>query len=336
MPNTFLELGISEDRVQHLHGMGFISPTPIQAQAIPYLMTGRDVLGLAQTGTGKTAAFSLPLLELIDTTVPTLQAMILTPTRELALQVTQAVRSFNLRPGAKITCVYGGQSIDRQIKQIQQGTHIVVGTPGRVLDLMERGVLDLKDIHYFVLDEADEMLNMGFIQDVEKILNATPKDKQSAFFSATMPSAVQKLVRQHLKDPVKVQIKSDESTKKQIDQQVYFVPPHLTKEEALLPILELEAPESAIIFVRTKETASRLNNLLQEAGHSVDEYHGNLSQVQRESLLRRFRSQQVKWIVATDIAARGLDIDGLTHVFNLDLPDDLDRYVHRIGRTGIL
>jgi len=334
MPNTFLELGISEDRVQHLHGMGFISPTPIQAQAIPYLMTGRDVLGLAQTGTGKTAAFSLPLLELIDTTVPTLQAMILTPTRELALQVTQAVRSFNLRPGAKITCVYGGQSIDRQIKQIQQGTHIVVGTPGRVLDLMERGVLDLKDIHYFVLDEADEMLNMGFIQDVEKILNATPKDKQSAFFSATMPSAVQKLVRQHLKDPVKVQIKSDESTKKQIDQQVYFVPPHLTKEEALLPILELEAPESAIIFVRTKETASRLNNLLQEAGHSVDEYHGNLSQVQRESLLRRFRSQQVKWIVATDIAARGLDIDGLTHVFNLDLPDDLDRYVHRIGRTG--
>ncbi len=332
---TFLDLGISAERVALLQHLGFVSPTPIQAQAIPHLLMGRDVLGLAQTGTGKTAAFSLPMLELIDTKNPHLQGMILTPTRELALQVMQAVKSFNLKPGgARIACVYGGQSIDRQIKQLEQGVQVVVGTPGRVIDLMERGVLDLQHLRYFVLDEADEMLNMGFIEDVERILSATPPAKQSAFFSATMPLAVQKLVQRYLQNPVTVQIKSDTVTKKQIEQQAYFVPSHLSKEEALLPILELEAPESAIIFVRTKEAASRLNTLLQEAGHSVDEYHGNLSQAQREMLIRRFRTQQVRWIVATDIAARGLDIDGLTHVFNVDLPDDPDRYIHRIGRTG--
>jgi len=334
MPSTFLSLGISAPRVALLEQLGFTEPTAIQAQAIPHLLAGADVLGQAQTGTGKTAAFSLPILEKIDLTQNHLQALILAPTRELALQVGQAMRDFNLRPGAKIATVYGGASIERQIASLHRGVHIIVGTPGRVIDLMERGVLVLDQLNFFVLDEADEMLNMGFIQDVERILASTPADRQSAFFSATMPPAIRRLVKNYLRSPVTVKVETAVSTPTRIDQQVYMVPSHLTKEEALLPILELESPQSAIIFVRTKDTAANLTELLQKAGYSADEYHGNLSQAQRESLLRRFRNQQVKWVIATDIAARGLDIDGLTHVFNLDLPDDLERYVHRIGRTG--
>ncbi len=334
MPSSFQSLGLSEARIQVLTELGFNEPTPIQAQAIPQLLAGNDMLGQAQTGTGKTAAFSLPILERIDTTQNKLQALILTPTRELALQVSQAIRGFNLKPGAKILTVYGGQSIERQISQLQRGVHVVVGTPGRVIDLMDRRNLKLDDISWFVLDEADEMLNMGFIQDVEKILAATPTERQTAFFSATMPAPIKRLVKNYLKSPVMVKVEAEMSAPSMINQQIYLVPRHLSKEEALLPILELEAPTSAIIFVRTKDSASHLTDILQSAGHSVDEYHGNLTQIQREGLLRRFRNQQVKWVVATDIAARGLDIDNLTHVINLDLPDDLDRYVHRIGRTG--
>jgi ATP-dependent RNA helicase DeaD len=334
MPSSFQSLGISEARVQILTELGFSEPTPIQAQSIPALLEGKDMLGQAQTGTGKTAAFSLPILERIDGTKNTLQALILTPTRELAIQVSQAIRTFNLKPGVKILTVYGGQAIDRQISQLERGVHVVVGTPGRVIDLMDRGRLNLKDLSWFVLDEADEMLNMGFIQDVEKILAVTPPERQTAFFSATMPPAIKRLVKNYLRSPIMVKVESDDTAPSRIEQQIYLVPGHLSKEEALLPILELEAPLSAIIFVRTKDGASRLTDILQSAGHSVDEYHGNLTQVQREGLLRRFRNQQVRWVVATDIAARGLDIDNLTHVINLDMPDDLERYVHRIGRTG--
>lgn len=334
MPSSFASLGISEARIQVLESLGFTEPTEIQSQSIPHLLEGRDILGQAQTGTGKTAAFALPIMERLDTSKNTLQALILTPTRELAIQVSQAIRTFNLRPGAKILTVYGGQSIERQISQLERGVHLVVGTPGRVIDLMDRGRLKLNNLSWFVLDEADEMLNMGFIQDVEKILATTPAERKTAFFSATMPPQIKRLVKNYLRSPVMIKVESKETAPNKIEQQVYMVPHHLTKEEALLPILELEAPGSAIIFVRTKDSASRLTDLLQSAGHSVDEYHGNLSQVQRESLLRRFRNQQVKLVVATDIAARGLDIDGLTHVINLELPDDLERYVHRIGRTG--
>jgi ATP-dependent RNA helicase DeaD len=334
MPSSFASLGISEARIQVLESLGFTEPTEIQAQSIPHLLEGKDILGQAQTGTGKTAAFSLPILERLDTSKNTLQALILTPTRELAIQVSQAIRTFNLRPGAKILTVYGGQSIDRQISQLERGVHLVVGTPGRVIDLMDRGKLKLHDLSWFVLDEADEMLNMGFIQDVEKILAVTPPERMTAFFSATMPAPIKRLVKNYLRSPVMVKVESQETSPNKIEQQVYQIPSHLSKEEALLPILELEAPSSAIIFVRTKDSASRLTDLLQSAGHSVDEYHGNLSQVQRESLLRRFRNHQVKLVVATDIAARGLDIDCLSHVINLELPDELERYVHRIGRTG--
>ena len=334
MPSSFLSLGISESRVAKLESIGFTEPTAIQEQAIPQLLAGADVLGQAQTGTGKTAAFALPILERLDLNSDSLQALILTPTRELAIQVGQALRSFNTKPGAKILTVYGGSDISRQMIQLERGVHVVVGTPGRVIDLMERGKLKLEHLAWFVLDEADEMLNMGFIQDVERIWVTTPSTKQSTFFSATMPPAVKRLVKNFLKSPVTVKVDSQDSTPTHIDQQIYLVPHHLTKEEALLPILEYEAPTSALIFVRTKDSASRLTEILQASGHSVDEYHGNLSQSQREALLRRFRNQQVRWVVATDIAARGLDIDGLTHVFNLDIPDDPERYVHRIGRTG--
>jgi len=334
MPSSFLSLGISEARVAKLESIGFTEPTAIQEQAIPQLLAGADVLGQAQTGTGKTAAFALPILERLDLNSDSLQALILTPTRELAIQVGQALRSFNTKPGAKILTVYGGSDISRQMIQLERGVHVVVGTPGRVIDLMERGKLKLEHLAWFVLDEADEMLNMGFIQDVERILVTTPSTKQSTFFSATMPPAVKRLVKNFLKSPVTVKVETQDSTPTRIDQQIYLVPYHLSKEEALLPILEYEAPTSALIFVRTKDSASRLTEILQASGHSVDEYHGNLSQSQREALLRRFRNQQVRWVVATDIAARGLDIDGLTHVFNLDIPDDPERYVHRIGRTG--
>lgn len=334
MDLTFASLGLSDARVSQLEKLGFTAPTAIQAQAIPELLAGRDVVGQAQTGTGKTAAFSLPILDNIDTTKSVIQALILTPTRELALQVCNAMRDLSGDRRIGILSVYGGSAIDRQIRSLQRGTQIVVGTPGRVIDLLERGNLKLDQLSWLVLDEADEMLSMGFIDDVEKILSQAPKDRHTAFFSATMDFSIRQLVSKFLRDPVNVSIKQPKATPKQINQVVYTVPRGWTKAKALQPILELEDPESAIIFVRTRKAAAELTSELQAAGHSVDEYHGDLNQSQRERLLNRFRQQQVRWIVATDIAARGLDVDHLTHVINYDLPDSVESYVHRIGRTG--
>ncbi|MCT7948465.1 DEAD/DEAH box helicase [Ancylothrix sp. C2] len=334
MDLTFASLGLSDARVSQLEKLGFTAPTAIQAQAIPELLAGRDVVGQAQTGTGKTAAFSLPILDNVDTTKSVIQALILTPTRELALQVCNAMRDLSGDRRIGILSVYGGSAIDRQIRSLQRGTQIVVGTPGRVIDLLERGNLKLDQLSWMVLDEADEMLSMGFIDDVEKILSQAPKDRQTAFFSATMDFSIRQLISKFLRDPVNVSIKQPKATPKQINQVVYNVPRGWTKAKALQPILELEDPESAIIFVRTRKAAAELTSDLQAAGHSVDEYHGDLNQSQRERLLNRFRQQQVRWIVATDIAARGLDVDHLTHVINYDLPDSVESYVHRIGRTG--
>lgn len=339
---TFESLGISEERARHLETIGFTEPTPIQAQAIPQLLAGRDVVGQAQTGTGKTAAFSLPILERIDLNTPVVQALILTPTRELALQVTEAIRDMSgLGQGPvkasrtlQVLTVYGGQSIDRQIQRLRRGVHIVVGTPGRVIDMLNRGCLNLEDLKWMVLDEADEMLSMGFIQDVEKILESAPVDRQTTFFSATMEYSIRKLINNYLRDPVNVTVEQPKATPKRIRQTVYTVPRGWSKARALQPILEMEDPESALIFVRTRQAAAELTSQLQAAGHSVDEYHGNLNQAQRERLLNRFRQNQVRWVVATDIAARGLDVDHLTHVINYDLPDSVESYVHRIGRTG--
>lgn len=334
MTVSFNSLGLSEARVRHLEGLGFTEPTAIQEQAIPQLLAGLDVVGQAQTGTGKTAAFSLPIIEKIDTNLAAVQALILTPTRELAQQVMQAIKDFSADRRVRVLTVYGGQSIERQVERIERGAQIVVGTPGRILDLLNRGSLKLEKVKWFVLDEADEMLSMGFIDDVEKILSQAPVERQTACFSATMPPSIRSLVNQFMRSPVTVTIKQQQATPKRIDQLVYMVPRGWTKIKALQPILELEDPESAIIFVRTRRAAAEITNELQAAGYSVDEYHGDLNQSQRERLLQRFRQQQVRWVVATDIAARGLDVDHLTHVINFDLPDSAESYVHRIGRTG--
>lgn len=334
MNPSFQELGLSEERVQQLETLGFSEPTNIQAQAIPHLLSGRDVVGQSQTGTGKTAAFSLPILERLDVNHRAVQALVLAPTRELAIQVHDAVSTFIGNSGLRTAAIYGGQSIDRQIMQLRRGVHIVVGTPGRVIDLLERGSLKLDYVRWFVLDEADEMLSMGFIDDVEKILSQAPTERQTALFSATMPPSIRQLVNNYLNDPVTVTVQQPKAAPNKINQVAYVVPRNWSKARALQPILEMEDPESALIFVRTRRTAAELTSQLQSAGHSVDEYHGDLSQQARERLLGRFRNRQVRWVVATDIAARGLDVDQLSHVINFDLPDSVETYVHRIGRTG--
>ncbi|MFQ4142462.1 DEAD/DEAH box helicase [Chlorogloeopsis sp. ULAP02] len=334
MTLLFQELGISPELIEQLEKLGFTAPTNIQAQAIPQLLAGRDVVGQSQTGTGKTAAFSLPILERLDVSQKAVQALILTPTRELAIQVQNAVCEFISNQGLRVLAIYGGQSIDRQILQLKRGVHIVVGTPGRVIDLLERGSLKLDRVKWFVLDEADEMLSMGFIDDVEKILSQAPRERQTALFSATMPPSIRQLVNKFLNDPVTVTVEQPKAAPNKINQVAYVVPRQWSKVKALQPILEMEDPESALIFVRTRRTAAELTNQLQAAGHSVDEYHGDLSQQARERLLTRFRNRQVRWVVATDIAARGLDVDQLSHVINFDLPDSVETYVHRIGRTG--
>ena len=334
MTTSFADLGLSTTRVNHLTKMDFQKPTAIQEQAIPQLLSGHDIVGLAQTGTGKTAAFSLPLLEQINPSNRYVQALVLTPTRELAMQVSQAMESFNTDRKIYVTAVYGGQSIDRQLNRLRRGSQVVVGTPGRVIDLIGRGGLVLDKLSMMVLDEADEMLNMGFIQDVEKILAYTPDERQTAFFSATMEPAIQKLSTRFLKSPVTVSVEPQKTSTARIKQLAYVVPAGWSKPRALMPILEMEDPESAIIFVRTRRTAAELTRQLQAAGHSADEYHGDLTQSQRERLLQRFRQRQVRWVVATDIAARGIHVDDLSHVINYELPDNLDSYVHRIGRTG--
>ncbi|AFY67527.1 DEAD/DEAH box helicase [Geitlerinema sp. PCC 7407] len=334
MTLSFHSLGISEARSRHLESLGFEAPTPIQVEAIPHLLSGRDVVGQAQTGTGKTAAFSLPMLEAIDLKKNAVQALVLTPTRELAVQVCQSIRDLRGRDRVFTLAVYGGQSIERQIERLDRGVHIVVGTPGRVMDLLNRGCLKVDQLTWLVLDEADEMLNMGFIQDVEKILSQLPADRQTTFFSATMAPSIRELVTKFLRSPVNVTIKQPKAAPSRINQVAYMVPRGWSKARALQPIMEMEEPEAALIFVRTKQTAADLTSQLQAAGYSVDEYHGNLSQTQRERLLLRFRQHQIRWVVATDIAARGLDVDHLTHVINYDLPDSIESYVHRIGRTG--
>jgi ATP-dependent RNA helicase DeaD len=334
MTLSFQSLGLSEAAINQLETLGFTTPTTIQIQAIPQLLAGRDVVGQSQTGTGKTAAFSLPMLERIDTENRAVQALILTPTRELASQVAEAIRTFSSNRRLSIVTVCGGQSMERQVRSLQRGAQIVVGTPGRVIDLLDRRDLKLDNVSWVVLDEADEMLSMGFIDDVKKILKQAPVERQTACFSATMPRPIRELVNKFLKSPATVTVEQPKATPSRIEQRVYIVPRGWTKAKALQPILELEDPEAALIFVRTRRAAAELTSQLQSAGHSVDEYHGDLSQSQRERLLSRFRAGQVRWVVATDIAARGLDVDHLTHVINYDLPDQVESYIHRIGRTG--
>ncbi len=335
MTTNFKDLGISEATLNQLEKLGFDAPTQIQQDAIPALLEGKDIVGQSQTGTGKTAAFALPALEIVDADDRAVQTLILTPTRELAQQVGEAINDFSSKEKRVYSLtVYGGQSIERQISRLRRGVQIVVGTPGRVIDLLERGELKLDSLKLAILDEADEMLSMGFIDDIKRILRKTPQERQTACLSATMPREIKELIKNFLNSPIYITVKQKEAAPDRIDQHVYMIPRGWQKTKALQPILEIEEPDSAIIFVRTKRTASELTSKLQEAGHSVDEYHGNLSQMQRERLVKRFRDGKVKMVVATDIAARGLDVQNLTHVINYDLPDNTETYIHRIGRTG--
>ncbi|MBC7526436.1 MAG: DEAD/DEAH box helicase [Chthonomonadaceae bacterium] len=333
LPAAFAALGLGEPLLRAIAESGFTQPTPIQSEAIPFFLTGRDLIGQAQTGTGKTAAFALPLAQLIDPDKRKPQAIVLLPTRELCLQVSAETRHLSKFCRIRVVAVYGGQPIDRQFRALEAGAHIVVGTPGRVLDHIRRGTLDLSDIQYVALDEADEMLQMGFIEDVEEILKSAPKQRQTALFSATMPPRIAALANETMKNPYHIKIQPKERTVARITQTYYEVP-NSRKQEALLRILDMEEPKSAIIFCKTKKDVDDLGEALQNKGFNAETLHGDMNQTLRDRVMGRFRSGKAEILVATDVAARGLDIDQVTHVFNFDLPWDTESYIHRIGRTG--
>jgi ATP-dependent RNA helicase DeaD len=330
---TFKDLGLSPDIQQALDELGYENPTPIQEQAIPELLSGHDVIGQAQTGTGKTAAFGLPLLQYLEPENPEVQAIVMTPTRELCIQVTQALRTYAEHLDIEIVAVFGGAPIRSQQSQLRSGAHVVVATVGRMMDLMQRRSLVLTSARYVVLDEADEMLDLGFIEDVEKILRMCPSGRQTALFSATMPPPIQKLAESYMYDPTTISITPKTLTVDAIAQAFVEVPAK-DKTARLIELLKTEEPEQAIIFTRTKIGASKLEKALKDKGLDVKALHGDLSQGVRDGVMIAFKDHRVKLLVATDIAARGLDIEHVTHVINFDVPNSSETYVHRIGRTG--
>ena len=331
---SFESLGLSEPILKAVADVGYEAPTPIQARTIPPMLAGRDLIGQAQTGTGKTAAFAIPILEKIDPSIPEVQALVLAPTRELAIQVAEAVHTYSKHLGrVGVIPVYGGQPIQLQLKRLQRGVHVVVGTPGRIMDHLRRGTLRLDAIRIVVLDEADEMLRMGFIEDVEWILAQSPPERQTALFSATLPREVRRIAERHLKDPVSIEIEHKTLTLPAIEQRYLNVSPQ-QKLDALARILETEATDAVLIFTRTKTGAAEVAEKLQARGYAAEAMHGDMGQPQRESVIRRLRSGQVEIVVATDVAARGLDVERISHVVNYDIPYDVEAYVHRIGRTG--
>lgn len=330
----FAALGLDQNLLRALADVGYESPSPIQAATIPPLMEGRDVLGQAQTGTGKTAAFALPILSRIDAKPGKPQALILAPTRELAIQVAEAFQKYATHlPGVQVLPIYGGQSYGPQLQSLRRGVQIVVGTPGRVIDHLDKGTLDLSELKFLVLDEADEMLRMGFIDDVTKVLEATPPTRQVALFSATMPSVIRKIAQQHLKDPVEVTIKSSTTTAANIRQRYWWVS-GMHKLDALTRILEAEPFDAMIIFARTKQATEELAGKLQARGLAAAAINGDIAQPQRERVIQQLKDGKLDILVATDVAARGLDVERITHVMNYDIPYDTESYVHRIGRTG--
>jgi len=333
MTTEFSSFNLRPELEQAINALGYVNPTPIQAGMIPLMLTGVDVIGQAQTGTGKTAAFSLPILNNLQPGKRAPQALVMAPTRELALQVAEATTSFGQFLKVNVLAVYGGAPYIRQINELRRGVDIVVGTPGRLIDLMDRGVLDLSAIQTVVLDEADEMLSMGFIEDIETILSATPADRQTALFSATMPGPIRRLAENYMRTPQSVIIQHEQVTVPAIEQRYYLVNEN-EKTAALTRLFEMEEITSALIFVRTRAGTGDLANELSVRGFPAEALNGDLNQDARERTLNRFKAGQIKVLVATDVAARGLDIDDISHVFNYDLPDDSEIYVHRIGRTG--
>ena len=332
MTSEFTSLHLRPELVQAITELGYNQPTPIQAAIIPIMLNGTDVIGQAQTGTGKTAAFALPILQNFQPQHHA-QSLILAPTRELALQVADSMTEYGRHLNVRVLAVYGGQPYGPQIGSLKRGMDVVVGTPGRLNDLLERKVLDLSGIKTVVLDEADEMLNMGFIEDVEKILAMTPTERQTALFSATMPPRIRALANRFMRDPQSVLIKRSALNALAIEQRYYFVHEN-EKTNALTRLFEIESIKSALIFARTRAETATLANELVVRGIPAEAIHGDLDQNARERVLGRFRANQLKVLVATDVAARGLDIEDISHVFNYHLPDDAEVYIHRIGRTG--
>ncbi|QOR66588.1 DEAD/DEAH box helicase [Cytobacillus suaedae] len=330
----FLELGIRKELDRVLKKNGILEPTSIQEQAIPEVLQGKDVIAQAQTGTGKTLAFILPILEKVNPANKEVQALIVTPTRELALQITAEVNKLlEKMEDIHILAVYGGQDVDRQVKKLTRGIQIVIATPGRLLDHIRRETVDLSTVSTLVLDEADQMLHMGFLPEVEEIIYETLSTRQTLLFSATMPDQVKSLAKRYMKDPVDIKVKAKQLTVTGIKQLVVETTDR-AKQAALFKLLDEYQPFLAIIFCRTKRRAGKLNEAMKANGYNSDELHGDLSQAKREHVMKRFREAQMQFLVATDVAARGLDVTGVTHVFNYDIPEDVESYIHRIGRTG--
>jgi ATP-dependent RNA helicase DeaD len=330
---TFADLGLAPDILAAIHDVGYEAPSPIQEQAIPPLLNGSDVIGQAQTGSGKTAAFGLPMLQYVDPAESDVQGLVLTPTRELCIQVTQALRTYGKRKGIDVVAVFGGAPIRSQQAQLRAGGQVVVGTVGRVKDLISRHSLMLHSCRFVVLDEADEMLDLGFLEDVERILSLTPSSRQTALFSATMPPAIRRLADQYLYEPVTIKVKTDTLTVDTVEQFALEVKPR-DKPEALATVLEAERPEQALVFVRTKIRCDQLYRSLRDRGMNVKALHGDMTQGARDGVMISFKDGRLPLLIATDVASRGLDISGISHVINFDVPISPDVYVHRIGRTG--
>jgi ATP-dependent RNA helicase DeaD len=334
----FADLGLRPEILKALAGLGYEEPTPIQREAIPHMINGKDLLGQAATGTGKTAAFALPILQLLEMNNdrPSPVALVLVPTRELAMQVSEAIYKYGHDLRARCVPIYGGQPIGRQIDALSRGTHVVVATPGRALDHIRKKTLKLEHIQMVVLDEADEMLDMGFAEDLEAILESTPKERQTVLFSATMPPRIDAIARRHQRDPIRITIQrstTEAGTSPLVKQSAYMIPRH-HKAAALGRILDIEAPEAAIVFCRTRGEVDQLTETLNGRGYRAEALHGGMDQEQRDRVMGRFRSGVAELLIATDVAARGLDIDHLTHVVNYDVPSAPESYVHRIGRVG--
>ncbi|MFD0051902.1 DEAD/DEAH box helicase [Actinomycetes bacterium NPDC127524] len=329
----FSELGLDRTSMKSIEKMGFEEASPIQAQTIPLALEGKDLIGQAQTGTGKTAAFGIPLIEKIDIKDDHVQGIVIAPTRELAIQVSEELYKLGYGKRARVMAVYGGQDIDRQIRALKKYPHIIVGTPGRLLDHIKRKNIRLGDVHTVVLDEADEMLNMGFIEDIESILSNVPEERQTLLFSATMPEPIRKIAERFMNEPTVVRVKAKEMTVSSIEQ-FYVELRESEKFDTLARLLDIQTPDLAIVFGRTKRRVDELASALTIRGYMAEGIHGDLSQAKRLSVLKKFKEGNIDVLVATDVAARGLDISGVTHVYNFDIPQDPESYVHRIGRTG--
>ncbi len=330
---AFNKLGISTELEKVLNSNGIKEPTPIQERSIPEIVKGRDVIAQAQTGTGKTLSFLLPLMDKIDTNKNHIQGLIITPTRELAIQITAEAKKLAVAKDMTILAAYGGQDVEAQVHKLKKGIHLVIATPGRLLDHMRRENIDIGRLKGLVLDEADEMLNMGFMEEVESIINQTPKSRQTMLFSATISNEIRKMGKRFMRDPLQIEIEGKNVTLEEI-KQVVIETSERTKFDTLCKLIDEFRPYLAIVFCRTKKKVMEVNLGLLRKGYNSDELHGDMSQAKRERVMKNFRTAKLQILVATDIAARGIDVEGVTHVINYDIPDDVDSYIHRIGRTG--